>query len=106
MDLATLWSQGEAVREELSLTPRDQICVPVTLNHAMGMGFGIMAALGAGASVVLPSPAPDAESTLAALRSEGRTRNSVAATTAHAKSTSCSPSRGWRAEHGKCLRGD
>ena len=41
-----------------------------TLNHSMGMGFGVMAALSSGASLVLPAPAPDADLTVAAIRDE------------------------------------
>ena len=46
------------------------MCLPVTLNHSMGFGFGLLAAWHAGAALVLPSPAPDASATLAAVKSE------------------------------------
>ena len=71
--LADLLALGQATAAELRLGPDDRVCVPVTLNHAMGFGFGVLGALSAGAAIVLPSPAPDALFTLAALKSEGAT---------------------------------
>jgi len=67
---AELTAQGAAVAKQLSLTSDDKVCIPVTLNHSMGSGFGLMAALHAGASIVLPSPTPDPHATLAALKEE------------------------------------
>jgi acyl-CoA synthetase (AMP-forming)/AMP-acid ligase II len=71
--LAELLALGQATAAELRLGPDDRVCVPVTLNHAMGFGFGVLGALSAGAAIVLPSPSPDALFTLAALKSEGAT---------------------------------
>ena len=68
--LASLIVQGESTAAELSLTADDRICLPITLNHSMGMGFGVLAALSSGASIVLPSPTPDADLTVAAVRDE------------------------------------
>jgi acyl-CoA synthetase (AMP-forming)/AMP-acid ligase II len=67
---ATLLAQGAAAAQELRLTSADRLCVPVTLNHSMGFGFGCLAAWHAGAALVLPSPTPDAAATLAAVRDE------------------------------------
>lgn len=71
--LSELLALGRATAAELSLGGDDRVCVPVTLNHAMGFGFGVLGALSAGSSVILPSPSADALFTLAALRSEGAT---------------------------------
>jgi len=62
-----LQRQGKAVVDELQLNEADALVVPITLNHSMGMGFGVMAALESGASIILPSPTPDAAETLDAL---------------------------------------
>ena len=68
--LAELLAHGRGVAAELALCGDDRVCVPVTLNHPMGFGFGVLGAFSAGAAVILPSPGPDALFTLAALRSE------------------------------------
>lgn len=65
---ATLLAQGAAAAQQLGLTGADRICVPVTLNHAMGFGLGCLAALHAGAALVLPAGAPAAATTLAAMQ--------------------------------------
>lgn len=66
--LSALWAHGEAAVSKLAITPADRVCIPITLNHAMGSGFGLLAALQAGAAAVLPSPTPDADTTFAALQ--------------------------------------
>ena len=68
--LAALVAQGQATAAELALSSDDRVCLPITLNHSMGFGFGVLAALSAGASIVLPAPAPDAAATVAAVRDE------------------------------------
>eukprot|EP00656_Telonema_subtile_P030105 TRINITY_DN33122_c0_g1_i2.p2 TRINITY_DN33122_c0_g1~~TRINITY_DN33122_c0_g1_i2.p2 ORF type:complete len:184 (+),score=54.78 TRINITY_DN33122_c0_g1_i2:379-930(+) len=71
VSLEQLLDQGAAVQEQLQLTAEDTICLPITLNHSMGMGLGVMAALQSDAAVVLPNHnGPDADSTLSALSEE------------------------------------
>jgi fatty-acyl-CoA synthase len=70
---AALTAQGMSVHEELQLKPEDKLCIPVTLNHGMGMGFGVCAALAAQCPLVIPGPSPDAEATLSALQDEACT---------------------------------
>lgn len=62
-----LQHMGQKAANSLDLTPDDVICLSVPLNHSFGMGFGFISALTTGASIVLPSPIPDAKLTLAAL---------------------------------------
>lgn len=53
---------------------KDALCISVPLAHPMGLGFGVLAAWRAGATVVLPSlaggAAAAAEATLAAMAEE------------------------------------
>eukprot|EP00936_MAST-01D_sp_MAST-1D-sp1_P002217 g2217.t1 len=65
-----LLSHGTASARELALTADDKVCVPVPLNHAMGFGFGLLAALSVGSTVVLPAALADSSATAAALRDE------------------------------------
>jgi len=48
----------------MRLTPADRMCVPVPFYHCFGMVLGNLAAMTAGATVVIPSPAFDATETL------------------------------------------
>lgn len=52
--LSTLLALGEATVNRLKLTESDVVCVPVTLNHSMGFGFGVLSALSAGSTLLLP----------------------------------------------------
>ena len=65
---AALLQGGANAAEALQLQPNDRICLPITPNHIFGFGSGIMAAVHAGAAIVLPSPSPSAEATLQALQ--------------------------------------
>mmetsp|Transcript_32094 Transcript_32094/g.63986 ORF Transcript_32094/g.63986 Transcript_32094/m.63986 type:complete len:303 (+) Transcript_32094:13-921(+) len=63
---------GDLMGKYMNLKEGDRLCLPVTLNHTFGMA-GALAAFGIGSSVVLPSPKPDPDSTLAAIRNSGAT---------------------------------
>ena len=65
-----LLGHGAASARGLALAANDKVCVPVPLNHAMGFGFGLLAALSAGSAVVLPAALADSSATAAALRDE------------------------------------
>ena len=71
--LSRLLDIGDSVRTHLSLTEEDVICVPVNMNHTMGFGFGVVPAILAGASVVLPSTTTSVETTLAAMKNQACT---------------------------------
>lgn len=45
--------------KHFQMTEKDIVVVPVSLNHTMGMAFGVLPALLSGAAVVLPSATPD-----------------------------------------------
>jgi len=68
VSLEKLFAQGEATQQQLGLTAEDSVCLPITMNHSMGMGFGVLAALLSEATIVLPGTAPEASSTMAALQ--------------------------------------
>eukprot|EP01043_Picozoa_sp_COSAG02_P036246 COSAG02_NODE_2643_length_8346_cov_3.267127_2_plen_250_part_00 len=59
---------GDAAAVELALTPADSVCLPITLNHSFGFGSGALAAFRSGAALVLPSAAPSAQETVAAIK--------------------------------------
>lgn len=66
---ASMVESGAAAAMALGLKQNeDRLCVSVPLAHSMGLGFGVLAAFQAGATVVLPSPG--AEGTLAAMADE------------------------------------
>lgn len=64
---------GDAAAVELALTPADRVCLPITLNHSFGFGSGGLAAFRSGAALVLPSAAPSAKETLAAIKGADNT---------------------------------
>ena len=77
----TLASAAARAAAALDVRETDAVCVPVPLGHAMGFGFGALAALTSGARLVLPPTMGSAadgdaarramfEATLEALRSE------------------------------------
>jgi len=68
VSLESLFAQGEATQQQLGLGAEDSLCLPVTMNHSMGMGFGVLAALLSEATIVLPGTTPDVTSTMAALQ--------------------------------------
>jgi len=53
--LTRLLELGDMTVAKLKLTNQDRVCLPLSLNHQMGMGFGVLSALSAGSRVVLPS---------------------------------------------------
>ena len=67
---AALLAHGVAAADALSMTRDDRVCVAVPLSHAMGFGFGVLAAMRVGAAVVLPSPAGGGDAISAAMVSE------------------------------------
>lgn len=52
--LSDLLAQGDAASTALGMHEGDTVLLPVTLNHSMGMGFGVAATLHSGATLVLP----------------------------------------------------
>jgi len=54
----------------MQFTPADKLCMPVPLYHCFGMVLGVLACVSTGATIVLPSPVYDPESTLAAVQEE------------------------------------
>jgi len=54
----------------MRFTPADKLCMPVPLYHCFGMVLGVLACVSTGATIVLPSPVYDPESTLAAVQEE------------------------------------
>ena len=71
--LGALVDLGDSVCSHLSLTEDDVVCVPVNMNHTMGFGFGVVPAILAGASVVLPSTSTSVETTIAAMQNQACT---------------------------------
>ena len=59
-----------SVGEQLGLTPRDRICVPVPFYHCFGMVISNLGAVTHGATIVIPSPSFDAAATLQAIERE------------------------------------
>ncbi|GMI41160.1 hypothetical protein TeGR_g7772 [Tetraparma gracilis] len=55
VSVSTLLTNGANAHSAMSLSPADSMCLPLTLNHPMGFGFGLMSAGLSGARVVLPS---------------------------------------------------
>ncbi|MHC4947095.1 MAG: AMP-binding protein [Planctomycetota bacterium] len=58
------------VARNMRLGPDDRLCVPVPFYHCFGMVLGNLAAMTAGAAVVIPSPAFDPAATLQAVETE------------------------------------
>jgi len=58
------------VARNLRFTNRDRLCVPVPFYHCFGMVLSNLAAMTAGATVVIPSPAFDPTETLKAVERE------------------------------------
>jgi fatty-acyl-CoA synthase len=54
----------------MELSELDRLCVPVPFYHCFGMVLGNLAAMTAGAAVVIPAPSFDAEATLRAVDRE------------------------------------
>jgi fatty-acyl-CoA synthase len=58
------------VARNMGLTDADRLCVPVPFYHCFGMVLANLAAMTAGATVVIPAPAFDAATTLQAIQDE------------------------------------
>ena len=67
--LANGWFTGQA----MGFAATDRLCLPVPLYHCFGMVTGVLACLGHGVAMVLPSAGFDAGATLRAIASEGCT---------------------------------
>ncbi len=65
-----LINNGRIIANGLRLTEQDRVCVPVPLYHCFGSVAGTMAAIGCGATVILPSPAFDPLATMEAIHAE------------------------------------
>jgi fatty-acyl-CoA synthase len=65
-----LLNNGFFVGEELQLTDRDRVCVPVPLYHCFGMVLGNLACLTHASTVVYPSEGFDAHAVLEAVAQE------------------------------------
>jgi len=63
-------NNGRLTVSRLNLTERDTLCIPVPLYHCFGMVMGTLGCACAGACMVFPNEAFDAESTLAAIATE------------------------------------
>jgi hypothetical protein len=53
--LSHLLDVGQETAHRTRLTPSDSICMPLTLNHSMGFGFGVLASIQAGSRLILPT---------------------------------------------------
>ncbi|KAJ1982651.1 hypothetical protein H4R35_000174 [Dimargaris xerosporica] len=65
-----LLNNGYFAGQNLGYTPDDVVCSPVPLYHCFGLVLGNLACLTHGATLVLPSPAFDAEAALRAVATE------------------------------------
>ena len=68
-----LVNNGMIVASGLRITEADRMCVPVPLYHCFGCVGGTMAAMGAGAAMILPAPTFDPLATMKAIQSERAT---------------------------------
>ena len=68
-----LVSLASMTAAHFNMHDKDTIVVPVSLNHTMGMAFGVLPGLLSGGAVVLPSPTPDPERVVQALREQQAT---------------------------------
>lgn len=71
ISLSNLLALGQSSSARLKLTSSDVVCIPITLNHSMGFGFGVLGALcasGGNAGIAISST--DLASTLACLQKD------------------------------------
>ena len=63
-------NNAATVAETMGLTEQDRLCIPVPFYHCFGMVLGNLAAMTAGATVVIPGPSFDATDTLETVQNE------------------------------------
>ncbi len=63
-------NNGLLIADALRFTWRDRLCIPVPFYHCFGMVLANMACVAAAATMVVPAPHFDAESTLRAIQDE------------------------------------
>lgn len=63
-------NNGMLIASALRFTHEDRLCIPVPFYHCFGMVLGNMACVVTGATMVVPAPHFDAESTLRAVQEE------------------------------------
>ncbi|MGA7571270.1 MAG: AMP-binding protein [Candidatus Aquilonibacter sp.] len=63
-------NNGFFIGEICRYTPDDRVCIPVPFYHCFGMVLGNLACVTHGAAIVIPAPAFDPQSSLAAVESE------------------------------------
>ncbi len=68
-----LLNNGRVIASGLRITDADRMCVPVPLYHCFGCVGGTMAAMGAGAAMILPAPTFDPFATMKAIQSDHAT---------------------------------
>ena len=66
----SILNNGYFIGERLHYTREDRVCVPVPFYHCFGCVLGNLAALTHGSTIVIPSEAFDAESSLKAVEQE------------------------------------
>ncbi|MGA3201532.1 MAG: AMP-binding protein, partial [Bryobacteraceae bacterium] len=68
-----LLNNGRICAHGLRYTEQDRVCSPVPMYHCFGCVIGTMAALSAGAALILPAPSFDPLSTMQAIHQERAT---------------------------------
>jgi fatty-acyl-CoA synthase len=63
-------NNAATVAETMGLTEQDRLCIPVPFYHCFGMVLGNLAAMTAGATVVIPGPSFDETDTLETVQNE------------------------------------
>jgi fatty-acyl-CoA synthase len=63
-------NNAQFIADALHLSHRDRLCIPVPFYHCFGMVLSNMACVVSGATMVIPAPYFDAESTLRAVQEE------------------------------------
>ncbi|MEN6517601.1 MAG: AMP-binding protein [Methanospirillum sp.] len=66
-------NNGYIIGEGMRFTEKDRLCIPVPFYHCFGMVLSNMACMTHGSTMVLPSPAFDAETVLRTIQDEGCT---------------------------------
>ena len=66
----SVMNNGFFIGEGMNFTEKDRLCIPVPFYHCFGMVLSNLAAVTHGATMVIPSPAFDAEAVLRAVQDE------------------------------------